>query len=509
MVSPGTSGRGTLARASSRGWRIVWFVSLAALLVTIGYIAWPRPGPPLLPVLPPHLDRIDPEVATLVRRKAAQVQASPRDARRHASLGLVYEANTMWHEAADSFANALTLEPDEPLWAYHRAVALKHAGQIEAAHELLVDSADRLPESLGVQLRLAYTLLDEARIDEAWPAFERVIRLAPKRPEGYAGQGELMLARGDHAAAARLLEKALSLDPGLGSAHYSLGLSYRGLGRFEEAARELRLGLGAQRRTIPDHLGGETETYVVNYAGVIKRASELMNAGELAPAANMLEKLRRTRPDDPNILNNLGIAYMNMRQLDRALEFLLRAQKVDDGVYGTYQNIAACYRDKGELAQALKYARRAVELAPEVGDTHFALSRIQAMLGRLEDAYASGREALQLDPADHMKSMSLGELCVGLTRLAEARSHLEQVVLLAPEFLPAHLYLIRVLVELRELDRAQDQLRTAESLAPDHPRVLASRELIDAARNGQPTGRPRVGDNSKAVTASHGDGGTQ
>ncbi len=64
----------------------------------------------------------------------------------------------------------------------------------------------------------------------------------------------------NYAEAKRLLEKAVAIDYGYKSAHYSLGLAYRGLGEHEAATRELGKGQGAKRRIMGDPLSQRLET---------------------------------------------------------------------------------------------------------------------------------------------------------------------------------------------------------------------------------------------------------
>jgi len=64
----------------------------------------------------------------------------------------------------------------------------------------------------------AYNLMGKSqailgRFDEAESSFKRVIALSPQLPEGYKNLGFVYLLRGDRLNAARLLSRALSLNP--------------------------------------------------------------------------------------------------------------------------------------------------------------------------------------------------------------------------------------------------------------------------------------------------------
>lgn len=69
-------------------------------------------------------------------------------------------------------------------------------------------------------------------------------RLAPGLADYRNNLGFSMLAAGDAAGAIAPLEAALSLDPGLAHAYANLGFAYGRTGRFDDAARVFRSGLG-------------------------------------------------------------------------------------------------------------------------------------------------------------------------------------------------------------------------------------------------------------------------
>src|SRR5262249_23046541 len=96
-------------------------LALAALLPACGA---PLGLDPVQPVEPRKLDL---EVLELARVKIEAVRADPSNARAHGTLGLLYEANSLWAAAAASFDNASRLDPREALWRYHRSIALREA----------------------------------------------------------------------------------------------------------------------------------------------------------------------------------------------------------------------------------------------------------------------------------------------------------------------------------------------------------------------------------------------
>ena len=56
----------------------------------------------------------------------------------------------------------------------------------------------------------------------------------------------------------------------------------------------------------------------------LSRALQLLAAGRLGESRIYLEELLRQDPDNPDLLYNLGLCYVDLGQLDRGIELLSR-----------------------------------------------------------------------------------------------------------------------------------------------------------------------------------------
>ena len=107
-------------------------------LAIVGLVAlgiWRRDGP--APVLPEELERLDPELVSMIEDLAAAVQANPRDPNAHGRLGLIYEANGLFDEARRCYETVGQLADSTPWWSYHLAIATRQAGDFDGAMQLL------------------------------------------------------------------------------------------------------------------------------------------------------------------------------------------------------------------------------------------------------------------------------------------------------------------------------------------------------------------------------------
>ncbi len=443
-----------------------------------GFRVWQRYGPGSAVVMPADMSRLDPELASLIERQAKNIRAHPRDPVAHARLGLVYEANAMFDEARRCFANAVNLKERVPLWEYHMANMMRQAGDFDGALELLRELATKYPKFAPLHHRLGDTLLESGEVEEAAAAFQQAIDFAPAAPAPHVGLADAMICQGDYAGAVELLERAVSLDPRFKAAHYSLGRAFRALGRSEDAERELRKGLNAPRRYMPDALSEWVARFTVFPAGRIQLAETLREAGKPKQAAALLEKGLASRPDEVSLVRALAKVYGEQGRYQNAFDLLLREEGLESATYTTYVSLAICCLKMQRLDEALRYADRAVELSPTIPQTHLARARVLFKRGTYAGTLAELETVAELDSRHPELLVLLGATCLKLHRYEEAEEHLQTAIELAPDSLPAYLNLCEMYIELGQLCEAESALETARRLSPRNPRARALEQRL-------------------------------
>src|SRR5262249_19074222 len=95
------------------------------------------------------------------------------------------------------------------------------------------------PDYLPARVKLAESLLESGDPGRAESLFAALQGEPGSRPAAELGLGRIAAARRDHAKAVEHLERAVALFPEWGAAYYTLALSYRALGRRDDAKRAL------------------------------------------------------------------------------------------------------------------------------------------------------------------------------------------------------------------------------------------------------------------------------
>ena len=151
-------------------------------------------------------------------------------------------------------------------------------------------------------------------MDRAVQVLEAAVGMNGQDLEARSRLGAAYAQAGRTADAERTFKAVLDLDPDSVEALANLGVLYLRTGRGDEALAALRRAVAAD----PSHTGARN-TLAVAYA----------RAGDLSRAVDEWRQVAALRPDDPDILYNLGTALL---QLNRPAEarpvlerFVLRA----------------------------------------------------------------------------------------------------------------------------------------------------------------------------------------
>lgn len=180
---------------------------------------------------------------------------------------------------------------------------------------------------------------------------------------------------GNHAAAVRLLEEAIRLEPKFAKAHYNLGTAFFGLGDFDAA-------IGAFREAIrirPDF----AEAYN-------NLAVAFLETGRFTEAVDILKKAMKLKNGNGDIVTlvNLGYAYLRLGK-ERPAETALRSAIEKDPGNEAARFYLGCtlYRQK-RYNDALSEIVRAAASNPDAEPTQLMLVNLYLLTGKRDAAIA-------------------------------------------------------------------------------------------------------------------------
>jgi predicted O-linked N-acetylglucosamine transferase (SPINDLY family) len=192
--------------------------------------------------------------------------------------------------------------------------------------------------------------------------------------------------------------------------------------------------------------GGRAET-----ERLFASAQQQHQAGGLAEAARLYERILEVEPDHAPSLYLSGILAHQSGRADAALDRITRAIAVDG-------QVPEWHHDRGLVLLALR---------------------------RTDEAAACFHEAIRLNPDFADPHFQLGNLLLDQRRLDAAATHFRRALTLRPGLVGAHTNLGTILHLQGQIDEALDHWRHAVALAPNSPGVIMNMGLA-LKKQGKP-----------------------
>jgi tetratricopeptide (TPR) repeat protein len=424
--------------------RVILLVGLLLIVTTLGgaYVAG-RLGTPALP--PIVYDDLDPEVIVAVKEARAEVAARPRSAAAWGRLGMVLYANTLFEDSIPVFAQAEKLDPRDARWPYLGGLALVLQSPDEGV-AALKRAASLPPPNLTIRLRLAEEYVKQDRFEEADELLRDVLAENPQFPWALLGQAQILMQRGQWQEAVAPLEQAAADPTAQRAARNALADAYTRLGKTAEAEAERKRAQSVPPdRPWQDAIVAEAEVFHTGVNFHITQATNLLKAGQLEQAGQVITAVVRDHPDRPD-------AHLAMAQV------LITANVVDE---------------------AMKHLRLAIDLNPKLVEAHFLLAGAQMVKEQYSAAAESYRRTLELKPTYGVAHYNLGECRLKQGDRAGARQAFRDALRCRPDLVVAHLGLGTLLLDDGQLDEAIIHLEEAARLNPQSERA---RGLLEQAR---------------------------
>jgi Flp pilus assembly protein TadD len=176
------------------------------------------------------------------------VAADPTHLEAWMNLGIAHSRSQNWTEAIEAYTRVTELDPGNEKALNNVANVYFRQGRYDEAATWYRRALDVDPDYLLATFHYGWVLRQLNRLDEAEQAFDHCKEIPPANDRERQTQldchfylGSIRFRRGDYAAAAGFMEDVLSVFPAHSEARHFLGLSYRKMGRMEDAARQLEI----------------------------------------------------------------------------------------------------------------------------------------------------------------------------------------------------------------------------------------------------------------------------
>ncbi|MDE2929112.1 MAG: tetratricopeptide repeat protein [Acidobacteriota bacterium] len=266
------------------------------------------------------------------------------------TLAHVHQESRQYTEAIGLFRELLKGRPGEPRFKAMLIYALKDAGKLDEALSLageLLHDHPRDPDALATRAQM---LSANDRLSEGVELVQS--RLSPEKdPETYYRIiSQLYMDHKNYRKAENAIKKGLGLKPDSEPLSFRLASVYERQEKLPDAEAEFMRILESN----PDHAG------VLNYLGYMWADRGI----RLQEALTYIRKATEMDPYNGAYLDSLGWVYFKLHRLDEAEVNLKRAAQLTEDPT-ILDHLGDLYIELGQLETALQYYERGVRVATD------------------------------------------------------------------------------------------------------------------------------------------------
>lgn len=363
-------------------------------------------------------------------------QMDPENDGAFADLGETYVHLNLLLKAAQSFAHAIAINPDNLKAQLRLGQILLLAGETRQARDMVTNIRNEYPENVEAMHLLSSIQIQERNMPLAIKTLEKAIDMAPSDPRTYLFLANLLSDENRLDEAESYYLKVIELDKTLRAPYMGLAALYRKKGQMDKIESLIN-----QWVKIP---GDKAQK---NYD--LARFQEIQ--GHLKQAEKTYLEASINFPKDTRALMNLGSFYTRQKQNDKALEVFLRALDMD---------------------------KKNLTIQTSIADVYFLQHRYTEAESAVDAVLTKDKNHVQ---ANFLK----GRLYFNKREFPEALKQFEKVIGKSPGYARARYFKARCLLDRGKSDlEGQDLFRVAAGYMNSEAweRNLAKDELLKALK---------------------------
>jgi tetratricopeptide (TPR) repeat protein len=167
-------------------------------------------------------------------------------------------------------------------------------------------------------------------------------------------------------------------------------------------------------------------------------------------------------------LNNMGNAYLNNGEIDKAVIYFKRAIAAAPGYAKDYYNLGFAFTRKGQFNEAIYNFKKAVAIKKDYAKAYNNLGIIYLKFEKLDRAAEFFKKTIELNPRHARAHYNIGIVFTKKGQTDRAIDYFKKAVRIDNDYVKAYYNLGLVYFMSGQIDRAIDQYLTALKLQPDY-----------------------------------------
>lgn len=162
------------------------------------------------------------------------------------------------------------------------------------------------------------------------------------------------------------------------------------------------------------------------YSDFINHCGQLLNAGRLSEAEELLDGYLANNPDDAIALYLLGSAHIHKQNYGQGLMLLSQSVEIDPQLDFAWHNLGIAYRNVERYDDAIKAYAKCLQISPERADTMAMMAGAYVNIGNPKPGIEWAEKALEVAPDDPHAHNHMALLCLEDGQIERGWTHYER-----------------------------------------------------------------------------------
>jgi uncharacterized protein (TIGR02466 family) len=221
-------------------------------------------------------------------------------------------------------------------------------------------------------------------------------------------------------------------------------------------------------------LGHLTPDSATDRGDLLAAALSLHKSGQLQQARVLYEKILKSQPRNPQLLNYFGVLKTQIGDRAGAIVLLEQAVNLEPENCGYLNNLGNVYRASDRLTDAITCYQKALQINPQSADSHLNLGIALTEAGEVAAAIQAFETALAINPYHPRAHITLGDLLQPQGQLDRAIASYQKAIALRPDDFDALTSLGMAFFRKGYLQESQHTYEHALSINPFSTATLAN-----------------------------------
>ena len=203
---------------------------------------------------------------------------------------------------------------------------------------------------------------------------------------------------------------------------------------------------------------------------------------EYEKAIETYKKAIVLKPDYYQAYNNIGIAYNSLKKVDDALESIKMSLTINPKNENAYNNLSVSLRLKGDMTGSIEAGKKAIEINPEYAEGYINLGTTYMNIRNFDEAISAFKKAIEINNNSFEAYASLGNLYFTQVNYDKAIENYQMAIKIKPDSALIHNNLGIAYDKLGKYDEAIGHYEKAILLDPGYTNAYNNLALLYTMR---------------------------